>query len=203
MNRNDDILSQIEKSGVNKTCSCTWRADMADSKATSRKKSYRQSWAVPDILPTQGQKLKAHAQKCISDHTQPRQGYRYLRGRDEYTLLKETLVSNSVTQVLNSGNMESSGNPVFSRVRECGVISPLCTCTVENDTDSAPRHKLLHTPLSQMFLAITCKMHSRMTHLCAKWLLSVFTWRKKMQLTANKSRSITTPKKDKIFNLFF
>ena len=131
---------------------------MADSKATSRKKSYRQSWAVPDILPTQGQKLKAHAQKCISDHTQPRQGYRYLRGRDEYTLLKETLVSNSVTQVLNSGNMESSGNPVFSRVRECGVISPLCTCTVENDTDSAPRHKLLHTPLSQMFLAITCKM---------------------------------------------
>ena len=74
-------------------------------------------------------------------------GCEYLKGRDEYTLLKETLVSNTVTQVLNSGNMELPGNPVFSRVGEGGVISPLATCTVENDTDSAPNRKPFLAPL--------------------------------------------------------
>ena len=48
--------------------------------------------------------------------TLQKHGCEYLKGRDEYTLLKETLVSNTVTQVLNSGNMELPGNPVFSRV---------------------------------------------------------------------------------------
>jgi len=110
---------------------------------------------IKNVLPNIIWSFDQHTEivRTLQNH-----GCEYLKGRDEYTLLKETLVSNTVTQVLNSGNMELPGNPVFSRVGEGGVISPLATCTVENDTDSAPSHKLLHTPLSQMFLAITCKM---------------------------------------------
>ena len=101
---------------------------------------------IKNVLPNIIWSFDQHTEivRTLQNH-----GCEYLKGRDEYTLLKETLVSNTVTQVLNSGNMEMSGNPVFSRVRESGVISPLATCTVENDTDtdSAPIHKLFLAPL--------------------------------------------------------
>lgn len=66
------------------------------------------------------QKLKQH-------------GCAYLKGREEYILLKE-VVSDNVTEVSNFGNNENAQKPVFSRAEGSGVNSPLCMAIQSNDT---------------------------------------------------------------------
>ena len=58
------------------------------------------------------QKLKQH-------------GCAYLKGREEYILLKE-VVSDNVTEVSNFGKNENTQKPVFSMAEGSGVNSPLC-----------------------------------------------------------------------------
>ena len=64
-----------------------------------------------------------------------RHGCQYLKGRDEYTLLKE-VVSPDVTQVSNSGKTQTPENAVISRAEGSGVNSPLCGAIGLNDTDT-------------------------------------------------------------------
>ena len=52
-------------------------------------------------------------------------GCEYIKGREEYTLLKE-VVSPNVIQVSNSGKAATPENPVISRFEGSGVNSPLC-----------------------------------------------------------------------------
>ena len=70
----------------------------------------------------------------------------YLKGRDEYTLLKE-VVSPDVTQVSNSGKTVTPENPVISRAEGSGVNSPLCGAIGSNDTDTDSYNKPFMAPL--------------------------------------------------------
>lgn len=73
-------------------------------------------------------------------------GCLYLKGRNEYTLLKE-VVSPHVTQVSNPGKTMTPGNAVNTAVGGSGVISPLCTAKDINDTSAAEYRKPFLAPL--------------------------------------------------------
>ncbi len=79
--------------------------------------------------------------RALTEH-----GCLYLKGRNEYTLLKE-VVSPDVTQVSSAGNIVTPENPVISRGEGSGVNSPLCTAIVPNDTDTTPIKKNFLAPL--------------------------------------------------------
>ncbi len=77
-------------------------------------------------------------------------GCKYLKGREEYTLLKEIVVSQTdtpVTEVLNFGNGVDTKNPVNSTVEGSGVISPLCNASMLNDTTPKVYSKPFLAPL--------------------------------------------------------
>ena len=57
-------------------------------------------------------------------------GCEYLKGREEYTLLKEIVVSNSLTEDTNFRQKRIGPKPVVSRAEGSGVISP-CVCDRE------------------------------------------------------------------------
>ena len=63
-------------------------------------------------------------------------GCEYVKGREEYTLLKQVLTPDGVTEVSNSGNRQETGNPLITRAGGTGVISPICGATGRNDTDT-------------------------------------------------------------------
>ena len=75
-----------------------------------------------------------------------RYGCQYLKGRNEYTLLKE-VVSPEVTQVLKSGKNALPENAVISRVEASGVNPPLCRAYGRNDTDTGHYSKPFMAPL--------------------------------------------------------
>lgn len=75
-----------------------------------------------------------------------RHGCQYLKGRDEYTLLKEE-VSPDVTQVSNSGKTPAPENAVIPRLEGRGVNSPLCGAIGLNDTDTDSYSKPFMAPL--------------------------------------------------------
>lgn len=64
-----------------------------------------------------------------------RYGCEYIKGRNEYTLLKE-VVSNNLTELSNFRHLDNATNPVNSTVEGSGVISPLCGASITNDTDT-------------------------------------------------------------------
>ena len=63
-------------------------------------------------------------------------GCSYLKGRDEYTLLKEVMLPN-VTQVSDPGKPAAPENPLKKKKKCSGVISPLCHAIRANDTDTS------------------------------------------------------------------
>ena len=74
-------------------------------------------------------------------------GCEYIKGRDEYTLLKEIVVSGSLTEESNFRQTGDTANPVNTRPKASGVISPLCGAIVENDTDTSSYSKPFLAPL--------------------------------------------------------
>ena len=74
-------------------------------------------------------------------------GCEYVKGREEYTLFKEIVVSKDVTQVAKLGNHGNDRNPVFSKVESSGVISPFYPPIVSNDTPSKSYKKPFLAPL--------------------------------------------------------
>ena len=74
-------------------------------------------------------------------------GCEYIKGRDEYTLMKEIVVSGSLTEEPNFRQMSDTANPVNTRAEASGVISPLCGAVVANDTDTASHSKPFLAPL--------------------------------------------------------
>ena len=64
-------------------------------------------------------------------------GCEYLKGRDEYALLKQVLISNSFTEVTGTGNPPLPESPLFTGAPGSGVNSSLCGAIVVNDTTSA------------------------------------------------------------------
>lgn len=75
-----------------------------------------------------------------------RYGCEYLKGRNEYTLLKE-VVSNNLTELSNFRHLDDTTNPVNSTVEGSGVISPLCGASMLIDTTSKIYNKLFLAPL--------------------------------------------------------
>ena len=63
-------------------------------------------------------------------------GCEYLKGRDEYTLLREIVTPLGITEEAVSGKGRQLKNPVFSRAEGSGVISPLCDAIGANDTSN-------------------------------------------------------------------
>ena len=74
-------------------------------------------------------------------------GCKYIKGRDEYTLLKEIVVSGSLTEESNFRQTGDTANPVNTRPETSGVISPLCGAIVANDTDTSSYGKPFLAPL--------------------------------------------------------
>ena len=68
-------------------------------------------------------------------HTLQQHGCQYLKGREEYTLLKEVVLPN-LTQKSNLRQITDTANPVKSTANPSGVISPLCDAIQVNDTDT-------------------------------------------------------------------
>ena len=73
-------------------------------------------------------------------------GCQYLKGREEYTLLKE-VVSPNLTQESNLRQITDTANPVKSTANPSGVISPLCGAIQVNDTDTTSYKKPFLAPL--------------------------------------------------------
>jgi hypothetical protein len=69
-----------------------------------------------------------------------RYGCEYIKGRDEYTLLKEVLTPNLVTEVSSHGKEADTTNSDFSTVSDSGVISPLCHAELSNDTTDEKKY---------------------------------------------------------------
>ncbi|WP_302668990.1 hypothetical protein [Eubacterium sp. AF15-50] len=63
-----------------------------------------------------------------------RYGCERIYERKEYTLFKEILVSNDVTEISNFGNNTSTTNPLDTRVSTSGVISSICNADTLIDT---------------------------------------------------------------------
>ena len=76
-----------------------------------------------------------------------RHGCVYLKGRDEYTLLKEEVVSRNFTQDLNLRKAATPKNPVNIRADGSGVISPICDASRVNDTNPDVYKKPFLAPL--------------------------------------------------------
>lgn len=74
-------------------------------------------------------------------------GCRYLKGRDEYTLLKQLVVSPRFTEVINFGKTEMSGNPVKKPSEGTGVISSFGRPIYVNDTSPSRYSKPFLAPL--------------------------------------------------------
>jgi len=64
-----------------------------------------------------------------------RHGCIWLKGRDEYVLLKQIIPSIEGTEVSNFGITETVKKPVISRVEGGGVISSICSANIANDTE--------------------------------------------------------------------
>ena len=73
-------------------------------------------------------------------------GCSYLKGRDEYTLLKEVVLPN-VTQVSDPGKSAALETPLILKEKCSGVISPLCPAIHANDTDTSSYKKPFLAPL--------------------------------------------------------
>ncbi|MCR5776273.1 MAG: hypothetical protein K6G84_02520 [Lachnospiraceae bacterium] len=74
-------------------------------------------------------------------------GCEYIKGRDEYTLLKEVVVSGNLTEELNFRQNKNTEKPVITRAEDSGVNSPLCSAVVVNDTDTKSYSKPFLAPL--------------------------------------------------------
>jgi len=74
-------------------------------------------------------------------------GCEYLKGREEYTLLKEVVVSEDFTQISKSGKIQVPENPDKTMAEANGVILPLCQTELSNDTVSGSYPKPFLTPL--------------------------------------------------------
>ncbi|MCR5775809.1 MAG: hypothetical protein K6G84_00115 [Lachnospiraceae bacterium] len=74
-------------------------------------------------------------------------GCEYIKGREEYTLLKELMVSGNLTEESNFRQTGNTENVVNSRAEDSGVISPLCSAIVVNDTDTKTYSKPFLAPL--------------------------------------------------------
>ena len=71
----------------------------------------------------------------------------YVRGRDEYTLLKEFAVSGSLTEESDFRQTENSANAENIRAEGSGVISPLCDAIMANDTGTTSYSKPFLAPV--------------------------------------------------------
>ena len=74
-------------------------------------------------------------------------GCEYIKGRDEYTLLKEIVVSGSLTEESNFRQTDDTANTENTRAESSGVISPLCGAVIKNDTDTTSPSKAFLAPL--------------------------------------------------------
>ena len=74
-------------------------------------------------------------------------GCEYIKGRDEYTLLKEIVVSGSLTEESNFRQTGDTANAENTRAESSGVISPLCGAVITNDTDTTSPSKAFLAPL--------------------------------------------------------
>ncbi len=74
-------------------------------------------------------------------------GCEYLKGRDEYTLLKEIVTPPNITEVSNFGNEESPENPANTREICSGVNSYICGAVVDIDTDTIGYNRPFLAPL--------------------------------------------------------
>ena len=68
-------------------------------------------------------------------------GCAYLNGREEYTLLKEIVTPDSVTEVADSGKSRMPEKPLNIWAEGSGVISPICRADGINDTTLKTRYR--------------------------------------------------------------
>ena len=68
-------------------------------------------------------------------------GCEYLNGREEYTLLKEIVTPDSVTEVTDSGKSRMARKPLNIRAEGSGVISPICVASIRKDTTEKVRYR--------------------------------------------------------------
>lgn len=94
---------------------------------------------LPDVIWTQDD--HSNIVQALRQH-----GCQYLKGREEYTLLKE-VVSPTLTQDSNLRQLANTPNPVKSTANPSGVISPLCGAIQVNDTDTTTYKKPFLAPL--------------------------------------------------------
>ena len=94
---------------------------------------------LPDVVWTQDD--HSNIVQALQQH-----GCQYLKGREEYTLLKE-VVSPTLTQDSNLRQLANTPNPVKSTANPSGVISPLCGAIQVNDTDTTTYKKPFLAPL--------------------------------------------------------
>ncbi len=74
-------------------------------------------------------------------------GCTYVKGREEYTLLKEIVNDGNLTEESNFRQERISGNPVNIRACDSGVVSPICNAIHVNDTSSDYQSKQFLLPL--------------------------------------------------------
>jgi len=67
-------------------------------------------------------------------------GCEYLKGRNEYTLLKQVLLPRTFTEVSDSGNPSIHENTLSAGISGSGVISPICGAIAVNDTVSVGQY---------------------------------------------------------------
>lgn len=98
-----------------------------------------QNTNLPDVVWTQDD--HSNIVQALQQH-----GCQYLKGREEYTLLKE-VVSPTLTQDSNLRQLANTPAPVKSTANPSGVISPLCGAIHVNDTDTTTYKKPFLAPL--------------------------------------------------------
>lgn len=98
-----------------------------------------QNTNLPDVVWTQDD--HSNIVQALQQH-----GCQYLKGREEYTLLKE-VVSPTLTQDSNLRQLANTPTPVKSTANLSGVISPLCGAIHVNDTDTTTYKKPFLAPL--------------------------------------------------------
>lgn len=98
-----------------------------------------QNTNLPDVVWTQDD--HSNIVQALQQH-----GCQYLKGREEYTLLKE-VVSPTLTQDSNLRQLANTPTPVKSTANPSGVISPLCGAIHVNDTDTTTYKKPFLAPL--------------------------------------------------------
>ena len=98
-------------------------------------KTEDQQTVIP--VPDSNTQIWTQEQHYLIVQTLMNYGCEYVKGREEYTLLKQILIPESFTEGSNFGKQQDAENPLITRLSGTGVISPICGAKGMNDTEPA------------------------------------------------------------------